>query len=275
MYTLCDIIIANKDTKHTIEMLDRMGICIIKNFLSADELSLLTIEHKKAFKDNDPGIDEVQPHPTNIDGFVARCKTNKLSDAFSTTKSIFLSDFLDEVSSLYFETKYLLNDDIFFTHEKESNIPILPWHFDKQQSLKFYINLLDVNEDNGALGYDPGSHREGHFRANYYVLSGTKLGEIPNDIPEQELHNPLTISVNAGDLVIFDPDGFHCGGTVSPGFERKVIRGHSHPLPIRTKPKLFDTMWWLNSPFNLAKYLNKRGRRALPIKRLTKAVRTR
>ena len=38
------------------------------------------------------------------------------------------------------------------------------------------------------------------------------------------------IEGSAGDLVIFDSDGFHKGGTVEVGRERRVIRGHSHPV---------------------------------------------
>ena len=123
------------------------------------------------------------------------------------TRSIFSSDFIKDISDKYFGSKSLACNDIFFTHEKESNISILPWHFDRQQSLKFYINLVNVDKTNGAFEYDIGSHREGHFRANFYILSGVKVGEIPNNIPENELHNPTTIIADAGDLIIFDPDG--------------------------------------------------------------------
>ena len=275
-YTLDNILLKDKNIYKSIELLDKFGVCVIKGFLSKEELDALTIEHSNVFNDDDPAILNVHNHPVNDEGMVARCKTNKLSETYSTAKNIFLSDFMHEISLTYFDAEILLNDDIFFTHEKESNTQILPWHFDRKQSLKFYINLLDVDERNGAFGYDIGSHREGHFRANYYLVSGVKTEEIPNDIPEEELHNPVTISVKAGDLVIFDPDGFHCGGIVSSGFERKVVRGHTHPLSNRGYgPRLFDAAWWLNSPFNIAKYLNKKATRELPHGRLTKSVRTR
>lgn len=277
MYSLDDIKTESRDVSEIVKFLDKFGICVVKNFLDGDQLSRLTGEHEAVYSIKDPGIAKVHGHPTNEDGMVARCKTSQLSDKFSTTKDIFLSDFMREVTEAYFMTdKTLINDEVFFTHEKHSETPILPWHFDRQQSLKFYINLLDVDESNGAFGFDIGSHREGHFRANYYILSGVKIGEIPNDIPEDELHNPVTIAARAGDLVIFDPDGFHCGGSVSPEKERKIVRGHSHPLPNRGyEAKRFDVDWWLQSPFNLAKYLSSRGSRILPEGRLSNSVRTR
>ena len=39
------------------------------------------------------------------------------------------------------------------------------------------------------------------------------------------------------------------------------------------EPKKFDATWWLSSPFNIAKYFNKRGTRELPSERLTKSTR--
>lgn len=276
MYSLEDISIKAMDIEKILPILDKYGICVVESYLDNNDLELLTKEHDKVFIDKDPGISIVHKHPTNQYGMVARCLTNELSDAYSATKNIFLSDEMNELSSQYFGSEILLNNDVFFTHEKESDVPILPWHFDRKQSLKFYINLLDVDERNGAFSYDLGSHREGHFRANYYLLSGVKIGEIPNDVPQEELHNPLIIEVKAGDLVIFDSDGFHKGGIVSPSHERKVVRGHTHPIPNRGyEPGLFDVMWWLNSPFNIAKYLCKRGTRKLPNGKLTKSVRTR
>jgi len=187
---------------------------------------------------------------------VSRVDINNFDDEHSILHQIFSNPHMAKLARDYFGTQIQLNDSIFFTHEIEADNPILPWHFDRQQSLKFYINLVDVDESNGAFEYDIGSHREGHFRANYYILMGTPIGEIPNDIPENELRNPTVISAKAGDLVIFDPDGFHRGGIVSPGRERKVVRGHTHPIPNRLyKAKPFSKNWWLQTPLNIASWL--------------------
>jgi len=167
---------------------------------------------------------------------------------------------------------YVLNDEIFLTHEQPSEIEILPWHFDRMHSLKFFINLVDVDETHGAFAYDIGSHKEGHFRAYYYMLSGTKVGEIPNDIPIKELHRPTTISAKAGSLVIFDSDGFHKGGLLTEG-ERKIIRGHTHAKPfVKYHAKRFDTHWWLQSPINIVKFLKNKSIRNIPNTRLSQAT---
>ena len=256
-----------------LDTLDRYGICVLKNYVSSTDISNLLIEHERSFNlENCDGIYSTEKHPNNKYGLVSRGKINKFNDKLSTVRSIFSSDFIKDISDSYFGSKSSVCDDIFFTHEKESNVPILPWHFDRQQSLKFYINLVNVNKTNGAFEYDIGSHREGHFRANFYILSGVKVGEIPNNIPENELHNPTTIIADAGDLIIFDPDGFHRGGFIMEGLERKVIRGHSHPIPNRKYTARFlDTHWWLQSPLNIVKFLKNSAIRNIPNKRLTRA----
>tara|TARA_B100000787_G_scaffold152285_1_gene125845 strand:- start:2186 stop:3022 length:837 start_codon:yes stop_codon:yes gene_type:complete len=267
-------------TVHSINVLDTLdilyshGICILKNYVSSSDISKLLIEHESSFNlENCDGIYSTEKHPTNKYGLVSRGRIKNLSDKFSTTRSIFSSNFIKDISDRYFGSKSLVCNDIFFTHEKESNVPILPWHFDRQQSLKFYINLVNVNKTNGAFEYDIGSHREGHFRANFYILSGVKVGDIPNDITDNELHNPTTIIADAGDLIIFDPDGFHRGGVIMKGLERKVMRGQSHPIPNRGyTARFFDTHWWLQSPLNIVKFIKNNAIRRLPYDRLSKAA---
>lgn len=278
MKTIADILLKNDSSINSIvNTIDEYGIVVISEYLNRNQLDLLKNEFSLVFKSKDPGVYKSHTHPTNKFGKVARTRLKKLGVDFATTKEIFLSRKMREISEEYFGVEsFLLNDDVFFTHEKESDVAILPWHFDRQQALKFYINLIDVDETNGAFEFDLGSHREGHFRANYYIQRGTKIADIPNDIPNNELHNPVTINANAGDLIIFDPDGFHRGGVVSKGKERNVVRGHSHPIPNRGyKARLFDSHWWLQTQINLAKLLDSSSGRVISTKRLTKAVLTR
>lgn len=117
---------------------------------------------------------------------------------------------------------------------------------------------------------DIGSHRECHFRANFYMLTGTKVCEIPNDIPKKELNRPKSKITKGGSLVIFDSDGFHKAGLLLKG-KRKIIRGHSHSIPlVMYKAKFFDAHCWLQSYFNITKLLIKGGIRNIPAQRLSR-----
>ena len=262
------------DISSVYQSLNIHGICVLKSYISQSDIAALVVEHKNSFKNaKNDGIYSSENHPINEGGFVARGKTKHLSEKFKLTKSIFSSDFIKSLTIKCFGEKSLVCDEVFFTYERESKFSILPWHFDRQQSLKFYINLIDVDESNGAFEYDIGSHREGHFRANYYILSGVKVGKIPNDIPNSELHNPTIIRASAGDLIIFDPGGFHKAGTINEGLERKVIRGHSHPILSRgPKARWLDAHWWLQSPLNLGKILKNKTMRSPASGNLTEAA---
>lgn len=264
------ITIESINVSNAIDVLDQYGCCVINNYLNEEELDNLKSEFDKVFSDPEKNnVCVINKHPTNDKGMYAICETNKLQDSYKTIKNTFISSFMQKIADKYFKCDHFLNDEIFLTHEQPSKIELLPWHFDRRHALKFYINLVDVDETHGAFAYDIGSHREGHFRANYYMLSGTKVGEIPNDIPIKELHRPTTITTKAGSLVIFDTDGFHKEGLLTEG-ERKIIRGHSHSKPlIKYKARIFDAHWWLQSPLNIVKFLKNSAIRSIPAKRLT------
>jgi len=260
------------DIKKIINILDQFGCCVIKNFLNNDELQDLKSEFNYMFveaKKNKSFV--INKHPTNNNGRYIICKKSQLNSTYKTIKNIFNSKFMNKITDEYFKCDNYFNHEIFLTHEQPSKTEILPWHFDRKHALKFYINLVDVDEKHGAFAYDIGSHREGHFRANFFMLSGVKVGDIPNDIPIEELRQPTNIVSKAGSLVIFDSDGFHKEGLLTEG-DRKVIRGHSNPKPlIQYKARIFDAHWWAQSHFNIMKFLKNNTIRNVPNYRLTRA----
>ena len=265
------------NTEEITSQLKNQGIAIIDSYLSGKDIIELKQLFYKCFQVTDPGIVKKHQHPVNEAGKVVRIKRERLSNAFQGIKGIFGSRMMGKILENYYApNKCSLNDDVFLTHEKTSEKNILPWHFDRQQSLKFLIYLTDTNKQNGAFEYCPGSHMEGHFRANYYILRGYSLKDLPNDIPDDEIRNPKVISAKAGDLIIFDADGFHRGGIVSPDNERLVIRGHSHPLPKKGyQARLFSREWWLQTPFNMGKLFGSGVGRTLGINSKSLAAKTR
>ena len=46
------------------------------------------------------------------------------------------------------------------------------------------------------------------------MLTGKTIDKIRNDIPNHRIQNPITLEGKAGDLFIFDADGFHRGGVI-------------------------------------------------------------
>ena len=229
--TLPDIdLVADAPADEVVEVLRRYGIAVLRG-AAAEPLPALCEEFGRAFEAGAAGVDSLHGHPTNPDGRVARSTTRNLDpQRFPATRSLWLSARFREIAELYYAPHAVLtNEHLFFTHELPSLQEILPWHFDREQSLKFWVYLSDCDASSGAFEYAPGSHREGHLRANYHLLKGLPQSRIPNDIPADEVVGGRPIEGAAGDLVIFDADGFHKGGRVEPGRERRVVRGHSHP----------------------------------------------
>ncbi|MES0488486.1 MAG: phytanoyl-CoA dioxygenase family protein [Leptospirales bacterium] len=256
-----------KSVDSVIEQLKLNGIAHIPGYLKKNVITNLNAEFERLLTEKLPCTSAQTKHPINVDGRAARFNPwhSSADKEFATTTAVYKDPFMKEVSESYFSPhKYNLNEQVFITHELPSKVPILPWHIDRIQSLKFWFYLLDTTAKDGAFEYCPGTHWEGRYRAGYHMLRGVAVKDLPNDIQGMSIRNPVTVEANAGDLLIFDPDGFHRGSIVKPGGERRVMRGHTYPKEGRRyEDKRFTPGWWLSSRFNLAKKYEKHGTRIL------------
>lgn len=258
------------------EALSVYGIAIVQRYLDSETLEALTAEARKASAGADCLLKH-EPHISNEDGETAIFASARFGPAQRALADVFLSESMRNLAHMYFGSHNIsLNDKIYFTHERHDERPILPWHFDREQSLKFYLNLIDVDEGNGAFGYCLKSHREGNLRANYHIFKGVPIHKLPNDIPVEETYNATPVCAKAGDLIIFDSAGFHSGGVVGVNRERLVLRGHTHPPHAHSYGLAlpFSAQWWIRSPFNLVKLLARSVERR-PTASDSKAINTR
>jgi len=243
-----------KSVNTVIPLLKKYGIVHIPNYLTKKNIKILNVEFEKSLDGNWKSVYAQSAHPTNTNGRAARFNPwqKNAKDEFPKMTSVYQDPFMKEVADAYYSPyKYSFNEAVFITHELPCDIPILPWHYDRVQALKFWFNLSDTTKKDGAFEYCPGTHWEGHFRAGYYLSQGVSIEELPNDIDPDLILNPVTIELKAGDLLIFDPDGFHRGGIVEKGGERRVLRGHTYPQGRRYGDKLFSPGWWLKTPLNM------------------------
>ena len=248
----------NQETNKIIDTLNCHGIAFIPNFLTQEQLHSFRSSFTQIMDKSLACVKRRPKHPSNFDGKQAHIDPALAKDdGFPEYSTIFQDGLIKDIADTFFApNKIKLNPEILLTHLHPSPTPILPWHFDRMQTLKFWIYLEDTTRDDGAFEYCPGTHWEGHYRAAYHMATGTPVRYIPNDIPEHRVQNPVAIEAKAGDLVIFDPDGFHRGGVVKPGHERKVVRADTIPLVTRRySDRPFTAGWWLRSHLNLARWL--------------------
>ena len=271
-----DKFVTEKDVDSVLHKLRRYGLSIVPNYLDENLIKTLKTEFDKAIITDHSSISEKYDHPTNENGKVTRISAyhKNAKKEFPSIINLFFDPFMENISKLFFSPhKFDFNEVIICSHELSSKKKILPWHFDRIQSLKFWFYLNNVSDKNGSLKYSPGSHWEGKYRAGYHLLQGKTVGDIPNDIDDDLIQNPISINLNAGDLLIFDSDGFHAGGVVKSGNERKVLRAHTYPSQFRKyKDKIFSKGWWLTSRLNLSKIFSSKGMRVIGSKMKDKTI---
>ena len=247
--------------------LKRYGVTVVPNYLPPPMLADLNDEFERALAlEHQSLFAQATSHPVNPKGAVARLNPHHpmAGREFPAMAGIFNDELMRQIAHAYYSPHdYSFNEAVFVTNEFESEAHILPWHFDRIQSLKFWFNLTDTTRENGAFEYCPGTQWEGRYRAGYHMSQGCAVKDIPNDIDEDLIRNPVSIGLKAGDLLIFDADGFHRGGVVQPGRERRVIRAHTYPIARRYEDRLFSRGWWVSSPLNINRWFKSSTTRVL------------
>lgn len=252
-----------KNPEEIIQTIKKFGIAYVPNYIPQnDVLNIQKVFHECFNKNKKMVTYRHYKHPTNpgnqllIDTILAK------SEGHPEFQNYLKSDFLNEIcEKFYGKNKYSFNENIRFTHLVESKNPILPWHFDRTQALKFWIYVEDTNKNSGPLEYCPGTHWEGKYRAAYDVMRGKTIDKIRNDIPEHRIQNPITLEGNKGDLFIFDADGFHRGGIIKKDHTRSVIRADSYPINeeknwTKNIMNIFKINWWVSTKLNLSSLIN-------------------
>lgn len=267
---------SERKSESVIAQLKKYGIACVPNYLTSETVEKLNSEFENILTRKSHSILSQAKHPGNTDGRVTRFNPwheDAVKD-FPHIANIFNDEFMREIAQSYFAPHLFdFNDEVFITHELPCVTPSLPWHFDRVQALKFWFNLTNTTAKDGAFEYCPGTHWEGRYRVGYYLSQGYGIEDIPNDIDEEVIRNPVTLELKAGDLLIFDPDGFHRSSRVLEGGEQRVLRAHTHPAGGRRyTDERFSPGWWLRSKLNINKWMGQASSRIIGEKIQDKAL---
>jgi hypothetical protein len=117
--------------------------------------------------------------------------------------------------------------EIFVHDTPETNTPLSEkLHWDRAQTLKFWIYLDDVPAEAGAMRIEPDSvERNKKIRIDEHDKKGVLIGGVEN-IVELPVIDPIALAAPAGSILIHDTDASHGSHPVMQGYTRKIMRGH-------------------------------------------------
>ena len=148
---------------------------------------------------------------------------------FPVIYSVFGAKALARIARYFYETpRFRFITEAFFHRTPESpEVLSQQFHWDRNQSLKIWIYLNDVNESNGATRVIPGSNK---VNRNIRLSSGDHrklIGGVDN-LSTQFGKDPDSIHLSAsrGSIVFLDTDLSHAASAVAQGEERRIIRAH-------------------------------------------------
>ena len=236
-----------KEINRLSQILEDHGIFIINNYLLKNEVSELkeeVLHHHKIIGNSYPfGSTYSIKNPNEL----ANESFQKRVFSDSWMKELFLN-YNKSISKGFFDSVYSTHD-----YKFDGNIGRNGYlHFDRNSSLKFFLYLNDVTEDNGAFFIQTGSHKLGKklrekawgayipspndsfFKKILRKTFGIDFKNVKNrlELDYPELFEPkklVPVEGKAGTLIVFDSDIFHQGGKINiKDKERIVLRSHNY-----------------------------------------------
>lgn len=152
----------------------------------------------------------------------------------SFVNKIFDSEWMRSLDKNYRNCETGYGSSIFATYDYKNDKGLARngWlHFDRNNCLKFFIYLTDIDKTSGAFNCSVGSRSKGEELRKKAWINNSNYGDVKNrinlDYPTlSDTYPSEPIEAKAGTLIVFDTDTFHKGGECEVGKERLVIRAH-------------------------------------------------
>jgi len=197
-------------------MKQKLEYSVKPKFLKQEEISLLVSEFSRAFTK----VDACKPAENICQLDTIQVAESEILSAVHKKIEAHFTDRLN-VPDIALAKVWMVK-----SQPKDTDPNKLPYqpHFDKKRFLKAMIYLHDVDISHGPIHFgkllSPSQIdvRRKALPANYKELG-------LNTIQQSDLKADMEPMLGKkGDVIFFDTNAAHCGGIVSEGFERRVVR---------------------------------------------------
>lgn len=205
------------------------GFVILPKVLTGKYLDQLRTEFSEIIAHADELPYRVDKHD---DGTCVRLTNKRRNELhkYPATSAFFNSEVLKTIAKTYYKdnNKILFNTEIFVHETPETDSPLSgAMHWDRAQTLKFWIYIDDVPVEAGPMQVEKGSLlRNMNERINKQEQKDKLVGGIDN-ILEVNQGDVVPLTAPAGSVIIHDTDASHGATPVMPGFVRRIMRGHT------------------------------------------------
>jgi hypothetical protein len=222
------------------EQFDREGFVEVHDFLPAEAFNRIQsglLEHEFDARQHQQGDTITRRVPIGPE------LLRQVPDLRALLEDKRWNSLLDYIASTRARPLYYVQT-ILMGHAPGPSDPQLELHADTfHPSLKAWLFLTDVSDDQGPLTYVPGSHRLTPQRLAWEKARSVTIGELdrlsqrgslrvaPDELAALELPKPRRFAVPANTLVAIDTCGFHARGSSTSPTVRVEIWAYSRRPP--------------------------------------------
>lgn len=206
------------------------GFYILPNALSDVVLNQMRQEFRTIIKGESNGSYAVDKHEGSVCVRMKPVLTLENARFFSAIHAFFNSAIFRKLTKLYylgekFGSEYMT--EIFVHETPETNDPLSgELHWDRTQTLKFWVYLDEVSENAGPMIVEENSaERNRKMRIKMHQEKSTLVGGVDN-VLSQTVNNLIPMAAPAGSILIHNTDASHGASNVLPGNVRRIVRGH-------------------------------------------------
>jgi Phytanoyl-CoA dioxygenase (PhyH) len=213
------------------DIVSTKGYMLFPKILSKDVLDKLRSEYQAILTTD---VNTFQTVDRSDDGAVCVRMTpffnlNNLK-RYPVTSAFFNARLFHEITKrFYTDSKNGVDyiSEIFVHETPETKDPMSgKLHWDRAQTLKFWVYLDDVPLEAGPMRVEPDSvQRNKKIRIQSHNEKGTLIGGVEN-VVESPVLVPIALTAPAGSILIHNTDASHGATEVMAGHVRKILRGH-------------------------------------------------